>query len=167
VSVQKVVVGTNTYIAISINATKQYSLNFSALAVRNASGIYVLASPSTQKIACWDGSRWHNGTGAVGPMRGNPVCWFQGLDTPVFLTPIYSAVPAFPLTGLSWALAVAPVLFMFWRRMEVAGVVSFAVGVFIVYQYSLFGLTVNQAVALSIVMITLGVLMILLSKAGE
>ena len=168
--VTHVVVGTETYIAVRINATGQIAANFSALAYANSSGVYVVANPPTQYISClWDG-RWFNGTGAVAipDPSAEPVCWFRGFPYPVSVAPIREHVPPFPFAQYLWIVGMAPVISaLFWRRIEVAGIASIVVGIINAWAYPLWGYSASTAVSVSVLMIVLGVVMILASRGGE
>jgi len=170
VSVVQVQVGTETYIAVKINATQQYKANFTALAYANSSGVYVAANPPTQRIAChWNGA-WYNGTGAVKipDTSARPVCWFAGFPYPVAVVPMREEIPPFPLPQYLWLVGIAPVVgALMWRRIEVAGIVAVATAIINAWAYPMWGYSPNQAVAVSMVLLAIGALLILASRAGE
>jgi hypothetical protein len=170
VAVTLVQVGTETYIAVKINATQQYRTNFTALAYANTSGIYVAANPPTQRIACyWDG-RWHNGTGAVRIPNpsARPVCWFAGFPYPVAVAPMRGEIPPFPLPQYAWLIGIAPIIgALIWRRIEVVGIVAVATAIINAWAYTMWGYSQGQAVAVSMVLLIVGALLVLASRAGE
>jgi hypothetical protein len=157
------------YIAVSAAALGQFRLNFSAVAVENSSGVYVLASPPQERIACWWDGRWYNGTGAVSlPNGSRPACWFAGLDVPVAVVPL--AAPAVP-AALSqyWWVAAAAVAgsALLWRRLELAGVASIALGALCAAVGTLLGMPPGSALALSVALVILGAVLLALSRRGE
>jgi hypothetical protein len=170
VSVMQVQVGTETYIAVRINATQQYGANFTALAYANASGVYVAANPPTQRIACYWSDQWHNGTGVVRipDPSARPVCWFAGFPYPVAVVPMREEIPPFPLGQYLWLVGIVPIVSaVMWRRIEVAGIVAIATAIINAWAYPMFGYSQNQAVAVSMVLLAIGGLLILASRAGE
>jgi len=170
VAVTQVQVGTETYIAVKINATQQYRANFTALAYANVSGVYVAANPPTQRIACYWNNAWHNGTGAVKipDPSARPVCWFAGFPYPVAVVPMREEVPPFPLAQYAWLIGVVPVAgSLMWRRVEVAGIVAIATAIINAWAYPIFGYSQNQAVAVSMTLLAIGAVLILASRAGE
>jgi len=170
VAVTQVQLGTETYIAVKINATQQYKANFTALAYANASGVYVAANPPTQRIACyWDG-RWHNGTGLVKipNSTARPVCWFAGFPYPVAAVPMREEIPPFPLPQYAWLVGIAPLVgALMWRRIEVVGIVAIATAIINAWAYPIWGYSQNQAIAVSMTLLTIGTILILASRAGE
>jgi hypothetical protein len=170
VAVTQVQLGTETYIAVKINATQQYGANFTALAYANASGVYVAANPPTQKIACYWNSTWHNGTGLVkiSDPSARPVCWFAGFSYPVAVAPMKEEIPPFPLPQYAWLIGIAPVVSaLIWRRIEVAGIVAIVTAIINAWAYSMWGYSPNQAVAVSMTLLAIGAILILASRAGE
>jgi hypothetical protein len=157
------------YIAVSAAALGQFRLNFSAAAVENSSGVYVMASPPSERIACWWGGRWYNGTGAVRlPNGSRPACWFAGLDVPVAVAPL--AAPAVPpaLSQYWWVTAAALAGgALLWRRLELAGVASIALGALAAALGTSLGLPPGSALALSVALILLGAVLLALSRRGE
>jgi hypothetical protein len=170
VSVVQVQIGSETYIAVKINATNQYNANFTAFAYANSSGIYIATSPSTQRIACRWNSTWYNNTGVVRipDPSAKPVCWFAGFPYPVAVVPVREEIPRFPLSQYVLFMGMAPVISaIMWRRIEVAGVVSVVTAIINAWAYPIFGYSANQAAAVSIVLLAIGILLILASRAGE
>jgi len=170
VSVVQVQVGTETYIAVKINATQQFKANFTALAYANASGVYVAANPPTQRIACrWDNT-WHNGTGLVKipDPSARPVCWFAGFPYPVAVVPMREEIPPFPLPQYAWLVGIAPIVgAVIWRRIEVAGIAAVATAIINAWAYPMWGYSQSQAIAVSMVLLAIGAVLILASRAGE
>jgi len=170
VSVVQVQVGTETYIAVKINATQQFKANFTALAYANASGVYVAANPPTQRIACrWDNT-WHNGTGLVKIPNpsARPVCWFAGFPYPVAVVPMREEIPPFPLPQYAWIVGIAPIVgAVIWRRIEVAGIAAVATAIINAWAYPMWGYSQSQAIAVSMVLLAIGAVLILASRAGE
>jgi hypothetical protein len=170
VAVTPVQVGTETYIAVKINATQQFKANFTALAYANSSGVYVAANPSAQRIACYWNGKWYNGTGMVKipDSSAMPTCWFAGFPYPVAVSPMQGAIPTFPLSQYAWLIGIVPVATaVMWRRVEVAGVVAVMLALINAWAYPIWGYTPNQAVAVSVVLLVSGIIMILASRAGE
>lgn len=163
-----VTVGTTTYIALNLSSIKYYNLNFSAVAIANDTGVYVLANPPSQRISCWAGG-WYNRTGAVKlPPGSKPVCFFPGLNTPVYISPVYASYPAMPLAQYAWILAVAATAApLLWRRIEVAGLFSMAFGALLPTLYPLFGLSPQTAIAMAVLLIAAGAALVAMSKRGE
>jgi len=170
VSVVQVQVGTETYIAVKINATQQFKANFTALAYANASGVYVAANPPTQRIACRWGNTWHNGTGLVKipDPSARPVCWFAGFPYPVAVVPMREEIPPFPLPQYAWIVGIAPIVgAIIWRRIEVAGIAAVATAIINAWAYPMWGYSQSQAIAVSMVLLAIGFMLILASRAGE
>jgi hypothetical protein len=170
VAVTQVQIGTETYIAVKINATQQFKANFTALAYANSSGVYVAANPPTQKIACYWSGRWYNGTGLVEipDPSARPVCWFAGFPYPVAVAPMKEEIPPFPLGQYLWLVGVVPVVgSLMWRRIEVAGIVAIATAIINAWAYPMWGYSQNQAIAVSMILLAVGALLILASRAGE
>ena len=170
VSVVQVQVGTETYIAVKINATQQFKANFTALAYANASGVYVAANPPTQRIACYWGNTWHNGTGLVKIPNpsARPVCWFAGFPYPVAVAPMREEIPPFPLPQYAWIVGIAPIVgAVIWRRIEVAGIAAVATAIINAWAYPMWGYSQSQAIAVSMVLLAIGAVLILASRAGE
>jgi len=170
VAVTQVQVGTETYIAVRINATQQYGANFTALAYANASGVYVAANPPTQSIACYWDDEWYNGTGLVEipDPSARPVCWFAGFPYPVAVVPMREEMPPFPLSQYLWLIGVVPVIgAVMWRRIEVAGIVTIATAIINAWAYPMWGYSQSQAIAVSMVLLAIGAVLILASRAGE
>jgi hypothetical protein len=170
VAVTQVQVGTETYIAVKINATQQYRANFTALAYANASGVYVAANPPAQRIACFWNNAWFNGTGAVKipDPSARPVCWFAGFPYPVAVAPMREEMPPFPLPQYALFIGIAPIISaLMWRRVEVAGIVAVSMAIINAWAYPMFGYTQNQAIAVSMVLLAIGGMLILASRAGE
>jgi len=170
VSVVQVQLGTETYIAVKINATQQFKANFTALAYANSSGVYVAANPPTQRIACRWGNTWHNGTGLVKipDPSARPVCWFAGFPYPVAVVPMREEIPPFPLPQYVWILGIAPIVSaIIWRRIEVAGIVAMATAIINAWAYPIWGYSQSQAIAVSMVLLAIGFMLILASRAGE
>ena len=170
VAVTQVQVGTETYIAIKIDAIQQYGANFTAFAYANSSGVYVAANPPTQRISCYWDNGWYNGTGMVRipDPSANPVCWFKDFPYPVAVVPMREEILPFPLPQYAWLINIVPIgLAVFWRRIEVVGIVMGVIAIINVWAYPLFGFNVNQALAVSMVMLTVGIILILASRAGE
>jgi hypothetical protein len=170
VSVVQVQVGTETYIAVKINATQQYKANFTALAYANASGVYVAANPPTQRIACVWNDMWYNGTGVVRipDPSARPVCWFAGFPYPVAVVPMREEIPPFPLPQFAWLVGIAPIVgALIWRRIEVAGIAAVATAIINAWAYPMWGYTQGQAIAVSVVLLVIGAMLILASRAGE
>ncbi len=170
VQVVQVQVGTETYIAVKINATQHYKANFTALAYANASGVYVAANPPTQRIACHWSGMWHNGTGLVRipDPSAEPVCWFAGFPYPVAVVPMREEIQPFPLGQYLWLVGLAPIISaVMWRRIEVAGIVSIATAIINAWAYPMWGYSQSQAIAVSMVLIIIGAMLILASRAGE
>lgn len=170
VSVMQVQVGTETYIAVKINATRQYGANFTALAYANASGVYVAANPPTQRIACYWNDQWHNGTGLVRIPNpsARPVCWFAGFPYPVAVVPMREEIPPFPLPQYAWLVGIVPIVgALMWRRIEVAGIVAIITAIINAWAYSMWGYTQGQAAVVSMVLLAVGAILILASRAGE
>ena len=170
VSVVQVQLGTETYIAVKINATQQFKANFTALAYANSSGVYVAANPPTQRIACrWDNT-WHNGTGLVKipDPSARPVCWFAGFPYPVAVVPMRQEIPPFPLPQYAWLVGIAPIVgAVIWRRIEVAGIAAVATAIINAWAYPMWGYSQSQAIAVSMVLLAIGFMLILASRAGE
>jgi hypothetical protein len=170
VAVTQVQLGTETYIAVKINATKQFKANFTALAYANSSGVYVAANPPTQRIACYWNNAWYNGTGLVKIPNpsAKPVCWFAGFPYPVAVVPMKEEIPKFPLSQYLWLVGVAPVAgALMWRRIEVAGITAIATAIINAWAYPMWGYSQNQAVAVSMTLLAIGAILILASRAGE
>jgi hypothetical protein len=170
VSVVQVQVGTETYIAVKINATQHYKANFTAVAYANASGVYVAANPPTQRIACMWNNAWYNGTGLVriADSSARPVCWFAGFPYPVAVVPMREDIPPFPMPQYAWLVGIAPIISAFiWRRIEVAGIVAIATAIINAWAYTMWGYTQDQAVAVSMVLLVVGIMLVLASRAGE
>jgi len=170
VSVVQVQVGTETYIAVKINATRQYGANFTALAYANASGVYIAANPPTQRIACYWDDEWYNGTGLVRipDPSAMPACWFAGFPYPVAVVPMREEIPPFPLPQFAWLVGIAPVIgALMWRRIEVAGIVAIITAIINAWAYPMWGYSQSQAVAVSMVLLAIGAILILASRAGE
>jgi len=170
VSVVQVQLGTETYIAVKINATQQFKANFTALAYANASGVYVAANPPTQRIACRWGNMWHNGTGLVKipDPSARPVCWFAGFPYPVAVAPMREEIPPFPLPQYAWIVGIVPIISaVIWRRVEVAGIAAVATAIINAWAYPMWGYSQSQAIAVSMVLLAIGAVLILASRAGE
>jgi len=145
VSVVQVQLGTETYIAVAAN-------------------------PPTQRIACYWGNRWHNGTGLVKipDPSARPVCWFAGFPYPVAVVPMREEIPPFPLPQYAWILGIAPIVSaIIWRRIEVAGIVAIATAIINAWAYPMWGYSQSQAIAVSMVLLAIGFMLILASRAGE
>ncbi len=170
VQVVQVQLGTETYIAVKINATQHYKANFTALAYANASGVYVAANPPTQRIACRWGDAWYNGTGLVRipDPSARPVCWFAGFPYPVAVAPMREEIPPFPFREYLWLVGLVPVVgALMWRRIEVVGVVAIVTAIINAWAYPMWGYSQNIAVAVSMTLLIIGALLILASRAGE
>ncbi len=171
VQVVQVQLGTETYIAVRINATQHYKANFTALAYANASGVYVAANPPTQRIACRWNDTWHNGTGAVRipDPSARPVCWFAGFPYPVAVVPMREEIPQFPLGQYLWLVGLAPIISaVMWRRIiEVVGIVSITTAIINAWAYPMWGYNQNLAIAVSMTLLIIGAMLILASRAGE
>jgi len=170
VSIVQVQHGTETYIAVKINATQQYGANFTALAYANASGVYVAANPSTQRIACYWGDAWYNGTGTVRipDPSAKPVCWFAGFPYPVAVAPMRGEIPPFPLPQYVWLVGMVPIISaLIWRRIEVAGIVSIATAIINAWAFPMFGYSQGQALVVSMVLLVIGAFLVLASRSGE
>jgi hypothetical protein len=170
VAVTQVQLGTETYIAVKINATQQFKANFTALAYANSSGVYVAANPPTQRIACYWNGMWYNGTGLVKIPNpsARPVCWFAGFPYPVAVAPMREEIPPFPLPQYAWIVGIVPIIgAVIWRRIEVAGIVAIATAIINAWAYPMWGYSQNQAVAVSITLLAIGAILILASRAGE
>jgi hypothetical protein len=170
VAVTQVQIGTETYIAVKINATRQYGANFTSLAYANASGVYVAANPPTQRIACYWNGEWYNGTGMVKIPNpsATPVCWFAGFPYPVAVAPMREEIPPFPLGQYLWLVGMVPVVgALIWRRIEVVGIVAVATAIINAWAYPMWGYSQNQAIAVSMTLLAIGAMLILASRAGE
>jgi len=170
VSVVQVQIGTETYVAVKINSTQHYKANFTAHAYANASGVYVMANPPTQRIACYWNSTWHNGTGLVRmpDPSARPVCWFAGFPYPVAVVPMREEIPPFPMPQYAWLVGVVPIIgALIWRRIEVAGIVAVSIAMINAWAYTMWGYTQGQAVAVSMVLLVVGIMLMLASRAGE
>ena len=170
VSIVQVQHGTETYIAVKINATQQYGANFTALAYANASGVYVAANPPMQRIACYWNNTWYNSTGVVRipDPSARPVCWFAGFPYPVAVVPMREEIPPFPLPQYAWLVGVVPIISaLMWRRIEVAGIVSIATAIINAWAFPIFGYSQGQALVVSMVLLVIGTFLVLVSRAGE
>jgi len=82
--------------------------------------------------------------------------------------PMREEILPFPLPQYAWLINIVPIgLAVFWRRIEVVGIVMGVIAIINVWAYPLFGFNVNQALAVSMVMLTVGIILILASRAGE
>jgi len=170
VSVVQVQVDGQTYIAVRIDAVQQYGANFTSFAYANSSGVYVAVNPPTQQISCRWNNMWYNGTGLVRipDPSASPVCWFRGFPYPVAVAPMKREILPFPLMQYTWLINIVPIgLAMFWRRIEVAGIMTIILAILNAWAYPLFGFNETQAIAVSLIMIAAGIILILASRAGE
>ena len=158
------------YIVVNASAAKSYSLNFTFVALSNSSGVYVITNPPTQAVSCYAGGTWYNGTGVVRMPPGSTgvVCFFRGFDYGFAVTPIAASKPP-PILApyaqlLSLAVAAGAVM---WRRLEVAGIYSIAMGLALPFLYPVFGMEWNQAFATSLILFAVGALLVVVSMRGE
>ena len=162
-------IGGKKYIVVNFTNVNA-KLNFTFVAVRNETGVYVVASPSAQRIACLHNGKWHNGTGAVALPKDaqGVICFFAGLDYGVLITPIRAVAAPAALAGYAWVLSLAAVgAALYWRRLEVAGIFAIAMGLAMPYVYHLFAMPWGAAVAMAIVLIAMGAFLIAMSFRGE
>jgi hypothetical protein len=113
---------------------------------------------------------WHNSTGVVRipDPSARPICWFAGFPYPVAVVPMREEIPPFPLGQYLWLVGMVPVVgALMWRRIEVAGIVAISTAIINAWAYPMFGYSQSQAVAVSMVLLAIGGLLILASRAGE
>jgi hypothetical protein len=77
-------------------------------------------------------------------------------------------IPPFPLPQFAWLVGIAPVIgALMWRRIEVAGIVAIITAIINAWAYPMWGYSQSQAVAVSMVLLAIGAILILASRAGE
>jgi hypothetical protein len=77
-------------------------------------------------------------------------------------------IQPFPLPQYAWLVNLVPIgMAVFWRRIEVAGIMMTILAIINAWAYPLFGFNEGQAIAVSIIMLAAGIILILASRAGE